>query len=88
MYWVRYLVKDDPRQHAVVSKFIASVPHKAAFFIPPTVALELEWVLRSRYGVDKSGIIDTYTRLLADPFCLKPDQAHSNHSYRSVVARS
>ncbi len=61
---VRYLVKDDARQHAVAVKVIESESHSADFFIPITVALELEWVLRSRYGVDKLGIIDTYTRLL------------------------
>lgn len=61
---VRYLVKDDVRQHAIAVKVIESESHGADFFIPITVALELEWVLRSRYGIDKEGIIDTYTRLL------------------------
>lgn len=61
---VRYLVKDDARQHAAAAKVIESDTQDADFTVPITVALELEWVLRSRYGVDKEGIIDTYTRLL------------------------
>ena len=61
---VRYLVKDDVRQHAAAAQVIESETHGTVFSIPITVALELEWVLRARYGVDKEGIVDAYTRLL------------------------
>jgi predicted nucleic-acid-binding protein len=43
---VRALVRDDPAQAA---KSEALLGH-AQVFVPVTVILELEWVLRSRYG--------------------------------------
>ena len=61
---VRYLVKDDAKQHAAASRTIAKLASEGEISIPVTVALELEWVLRSCYGVDKIEVINTYTRLL------------------------
>ncbi len=43
---VRALVRDDVDQSARAMRFLSE--HKA--FVPVTVVLELEWVLRSRYG--------------------------------------
>jgi len=62
--WVRYLVNDDPQQHAMAVHCIESLENAEPVFIPLTVALELEWVLRSRYDVDKATIIKTFTQLL------------------------
>ena len=61
---VRYLVKDDPNQHAATIHIMESITESNSLFISLTVALELEWVLRSCYKVDKTAIIDTYTSLL------------------------
>jgi len=61
---VRYLVNDDANQHAQAARFIESQDNETALFIPITVSLELEWVLRTRYGVNKEGIISVYTQLL------------------------
>ena len=36
-----------------------------ALFIPITVALELEWVLRSGFGFDKAAVVATLSRLLS-----------------------
>lgn len=43
---VRALVQDDPAQAARAGALLQS----AQVFVPITVVLELEWVLRSRYG--------------------------------------
>lgn len=62
---VRWLVDDDPRQSAEALKLFESV--RAAglrLFVPSTVVLELEWVLRSRYGFDKPAILQTFNALL------------------------
>ncbi len=61
---VRYLVKDDVKQHAIAVRTITTLASEGEVSIAVTVALELEWVLRSCYGVDKTDVIDVFTRLL------------------------
>ena len=43
---VRALVRDDPAQSPVAEALL----REGALYLPVTVVLELEWVLRSRYG--------------------------------------
>jgi len=59
---VRFLVADDPRQHRIAVETIAGATEE--LFIPMSVTVELEWVLRSRYGLDKSDIIEVFAKLL------------------------
>jgi len=61
---VRFLVRDDPAQHAATVRLMASVSETESLFVPLSVALELEWVLRSRYAVGKEAVIVTFVRLL------------------------
>lgn len=62
---VRWLMDDDPRQSAEVLKRFESVRAAGSrLFVPGTVALELEWVLRSCYGFDKQTILRTFNALL------------------------
>lgn len=62
---VRFLVRDDVEQYERAVGFIESAGHEAdALYVPLTVALELERVLRSRYAVSKESIIRTFVRLL------------------------
>ena len=62
---VRWLVDDDARQSEQVRQlFEATRRETKTLFIPITVALELEWVLRSRYGFGKRAIISTFCALL------------------------
>ena len=62
---VRWLVDDDrPQVSAVQQLFESAASTGAPLFVPDTVSLELEWVLRSRYGFDKAAILRTYTALL------------------------
>ena len=61
---VRYLVRDDPGQHAAAARFIDSASATTELFVPLTVALELEWELHSRYDVGKDAIVATLASLL------------------------
>jgi len=51
---VRYLTGDHPRQSARAKALI----DREAVFLPTTVVLETEWVLRSVYGFSRSAILD------------------------------
>ena len=62
---VRWLVKDDARQVAKVRAILqAAIEGGERLFIPVTVVLELEWVLRSRYSMPKPSIIKALVSLL------------------------
>jgi predicted nucleic-acid-binding protein len=62
---VRFLVQDDARQGAAASRLIRSgVEAGAALFVPVTVMLELEWVLRSSFGCDKATVLQALFGLL------------------------
>lgn len=62
---VRYIVQDDPAQFAAAQRLIQQcVDEKRTLFVPVTVTLELEWVLRSRFGFGKGDTI----RVMSDLF--------------------
>jgi len=50
---VRYLVKDDDAQSSRARDILRSGP----IFVPLTVVLECEWVLRGLYGFSRSAVI-------------------------------
>ncbi|MCL5284322.1 MAG: type II toxin-antitoxin system VapC family toxin [Nitrospirae bacterium] len=58
---VRLLTGDDRRQMAAAVKLIDAHP----CFVPLSVALELEWVLRGAYGLDRGAISKLYDGLLS-----------------------
>ena len=60
---VRLLTKDDPDQ----AKRVAKVMERDEIFIPKTVMLETEWVLRHAYEIDRSYIISGFKKLLGLP---------------------
>ncbi|GAB1388457.1 MAG: PIN domain-containing protein [Rubrivivax sp.] len=61
---VRYVVRDDGAQHAAAKRLIARcVAEGAPLFVPVTVMLEFEWVLRASYGFRKSEILGTLSTL-------------------------
>jgi predicted nucleic-acid-binding protein len=63
---VRLLVEDDTVQLAAAKKLVRGCVNAGeTLFIPVTVALELEWVLRSNFGFDKATIVQTLSHLLA-----------------------
>ena len=63
---VRFLVEDDAAQLAVAKKLIRRcVAAGETLYIPVTVVLELEWVLRSNFRFDKATIAQTFAQLLS-----------------------
>ena len=56
---VRALVQDDAEQGQRAQAFLSAQP----VYVPVTVILELEWVLRSRYGYSPKAIADAMEKL-------------------------
>ncbi len=62
---VRWLVEDDEGQvERVRVLFETARSRHATYFVPLTVALELEWVLRTRYGFDEATVLGAFNALL------------------------
>lgn len=59
---VRLLTNDDPQQAHQVADLIEA---SAACFVPITVVLELEWVLRGAYQLPREAIIRAFRGLMA-----------------------
>lgn len=57
---VRVITNDDLAQASRAAKLLAR-PDRV--FVPKTVVLELEWVLRSAYGIDRQAIAAAIHRL-------------------------
>ena len=63
---VRHLVEDDARQAAAARRLLrAAVASGQAVYVPVSVTLELEWVLRKRYRFSKERIIGVLSALLS-----------------------
>jgi predicted nucleic-acid-binding protein len=67
---VRLLTKDDPNQAKRAAKIIES----DVIFIPKTVMLETEWVLRHAYGIDKDAIMKGFQKIMGLPNVRVEDQ--------------
>ncbi|MDQ2735201.1 MAG: type II toxin-antitoxin system VapC family toxin [Pseudomonadota bacterium] len=62
---VRYLVQDDPVQGELAARLIGrGVRARRSLFVPVSVLLELEWVLRSAFEFDKTAVLHTISRLI------------------------
>lgn len=65
---VRWLTDDDAQQCAAVEQLLQSaLSASERLFVPVTVMLELEWVLRARYRFDRASIIAALDALLGVP---------------------
>lgn len=65
---VRFLVRDDQTQFEKARKLLKrEVSNGRRVFINQLVLLETEWVLRSRYGLAKTLMLDTISGLLDAP---------------------
>jgi predicted nucleic-acid-binding protein len=61
---VRFLVDDDPLQADIATDLVS---HSEGIFIAKTTLLELEWVLRHVYQIDKKTLAVGLTPLLGLP---------------------
>ena len=63
---VRFLMQDEPAQLRSAQRLIrSSLGAGELLFVPVTVALELEWVLRSRFELGKPAVLQTFSQLLS-----------------------
>jgi predicted nucleic-acid-binding protein len=62
--WVRYLTNDDPIQAGRALQLLKNSPE---IFIPKTVLLELEWVLRAVYAQSPDAVEKALRHLLGLP---------------------
>ena len=62
----RYIVRDDAAQLAAVKRLISRfLAQGATLFVPVTVVLELEWVLRSNFEFSKDDVLLTLSSLFS-----------------------
>lgn len=65
---VRWLVRDDEAQFAAASRVLEAAARSGRpAWVPVTVLLELQWVLRARYRLGRAGLIATLDALLSVP---------------------
>lgn len=63
---VRYIVQDDPSQLAAAKRLIGRfVAEGSTLFVPVTVVLELEWVLRSSFAFGKNDVLMALSTLFS-----------------------
>ncbi len=63
---VRYIVRDDAKQFDLVSRLIGLHSDLGEpIFVPVTVLLELEWVLRARFRFSKTQVLEAIDTLLS-----------------------
>lgn len=61
---VRYVMQDDPRQSPRATRLIESLNPDAPGFVSLVVLVELVWVLKSNYGLDRSQVASVLETLL------------------------
>jgi predicted nucleic-acid-binding protein len=63
---VRFLIEDDLVQLTAAKKLIRRcVRASETLYVPISVTLELEWVLRASFGFEKETVIQTFAQLLS-----------------------
>ena len=73
----RYFVAEpaaDPATERQRQAARALIESGQSLFLPKTVALELEWVLRGYYGFRAEQVLQVFDHLLAHPLCTLEDR--------------
>jgi predicted nucleic-acid-binding protein len=70
--WVRYLTNDDELQ---ARRAMTLLEQSDAVFLPKTVLLELEWVLRAAYGVKPAAIHRSLLHILGLPMVVAESES-------------
>ncbi len=78
----RFLTNDDPAQAARALKLIK----RGEIFIPKTVLLELEWVLRGGYKFDRQAILEALEALLGLPNVSAEDSVEVTEALKGYKA--
>jgi predicted nucleic-acid-binding protein len=85
---VRYVVEDDAAQLAAAKRLISRcVGEGLALFVPVTVVLEFEWVLRSNFAFPKDDVLLTLSSLLSASE-LVSNRSGRSRSHCSCFARA
>jgi len=62
---LRFLLQDDAAQAAAARRLIRAAAEAGdTLYVPVSVALELEWVLRSRFKMNRAAVVQTFSTLL------------------------
>jgi len=62
---LRFLLQDDAAQAAAARRLIRATAEAGdTLYVPVSVALELEWVLRSRFKMNRAAVVQTFSALL------------------------
>jgi predicted nucleic-acid-binding protein len=64
---IRLFVQDDQVQFQQAKKVFQSLSEKKPAWISITNILEVEWVLRSKYGLDRAGVAEILFNLIGLP---------------------
>jgi predicted nucleic-acid-binding protein len=62
--WVRYVTNDNPAQARRAVKLLSAAD---SVYVPKTVLLELEWVLRAAYELPRAAILKAMLQILGLP---------------------
>jgi predicted nucleic-acid-binding protein len=63
----RFIAQDDPDEARRADEFLQSLTPESPGYISLVALAELVWVLRRRYGLNKSQLIECLNRLLDSP---------------------
>jgi predicted nucleic-acid-binding protein len=65
---VRYLAQDDPAQFAAAKRLVGRCLNVGlSLFVPVTVVLKLDWVLRTNFGFAKGDVLQALSALFSAP---------------------
>ena len=87
----RYFVAEpaaDPATERQRQAARALIESGQSLFLPKTVALELEWVLRGYYGFRAEQVLQVFDHLLAHPLCTLEDRPAVEQDRKSTRLNS